>query len=250
MVTLCSYGRRLSRHCIALWAMLGGLVGPIWAADGSGSPSSNSLVPFTSQAAAAEQMIDFNIPAQPLVSALDRFAVISGRSVLFSSTLATGRTASLIRGRYVPIEALRLLLEGTGLAAEEVATGMVVALVIKPASPQALANAAAARAAAEDNLRDFDGLLQASVWAVLCADPRTAQRDYQSLLRFEIDPSGQVQQVRLLGSTGNRQRDVVLVENLSRATIGRPPPPDLRQPVTLLIQPGQDGSTACNVAGA
>lgn len=205
-------------------------------ADGaSGIASSN----------AAGLLIQFDIPAQTLATALDRFAALSGRSALFSSTLAVGRTAPSVHGRYTPLDALRRLLEGTGLTAEEVITGSLSALVVKQASPQALASAAAQRAAAQDRLRAYDSLLQARVWEALCADPRTARQDYQSLLRFQVGAGGQVTGAELLGTTGERRRDAALVSALGRVQIGRAPPPDLAQPVTLLILPPQDGGPAC-----
>ncbi len=193
--------------------------------------------------------IEFDIPALPLADALDRFAVVSGRSALFSSTLVVGRTASPVRGRYRSVDALHLLLEGTGLAAEEVAAVKANALVIRPASPQALANAEASRTAARANLLAYDGLLQARVWQALCADPRTVRHDDQSLLRFEVDATGQVRRVRLLGATSDRRRDAALVDVVAGVRVGRAPPPELAQPVTLLILPPNESAPACD-AGA
>ncbi|MPS26601.1 MAG: hypothetical protein E2576_14620 [Alcaligenaceae bacterium] len=201
------------------------------------------------QAAPAASVIEFDIPALPLADALDRFAVVSGRSALFSSTLAAGRTASPVRGRYRSVDALHLLLEGTGLAAEEVATAQADALVIRPASPKERADAEAARIAARANLLAYDGLLQARVWQALCADPRTMRHDDQSLLRFEVDATGHVHRVRLLGATGDRRRDAALVEVVAGVRVGRAPPPELAQPVTLLILPPHESAPACD-AGA
>jgi len=153
-----------------------------------------------------------------------------------------------LQGLYTPADALRRLLEGTGLTMEEVITGSLSALVVKQADPQVLANAAAQHPAAQDRLLAYDGLLQARVWAALCADPQTARQDYQSLLRVQVGPGGQITGTELLGTTGDRRRDAALVSALRRVQIGHAPPPDLVQPVTLLILPPQDGGPACVVA--
>jgi hypothetical protein len=238
-----AHATTLNRFSVALW-LLCGPAGSPWATESHGAPPHPLQVGNAAQAN-SHTPLDFDIPAQPLAAALDRFAAISGRSALFSSTLVVGRTASPVHGRYTPSDALRRLLEGTGLAVEEVATGSLSALVVKQASPQSIASAATQRAAAQDRLLAYDSLLQSRVWAALCADPEAARQDYQSLLRFQVAPGGQVTDAELLGTTGDRRRDAALVSALRRVQIGRSPPPDLVQPVTLLILPPQDGGPAC-----
>lgn len=243
-----SHAATLNRSLVALW-LLCGPAGSIWATEDSKALPQSLQSGSAAQQAHSGTSFDFDIPTQPLAAALDRFAVVSGRSALFSSTLVVGRMASPVQGRYTPSDALHLLLEGTDLMAEEVITGSLSALVVKQASPQALASAAAQRAATKDRLLAYDSLLQARVWAALCADPETARQDYQSLLRFQVGPGGQVSGAELIGTSGDRRRDAALVSALRRVQIGRAPPPELVQPVTLLILPPQDGGPAC-AAGA
>ncbi|MGF6346870.1 TonB family protein [Variovorax sp. W2I14] len=233
----------LNRSSVALW-LLCGLAGAPWAAEDRRALAQPLEDGYAAQANSSAPL-DFDIPTQPLAAALDQFAATSGRSALFSSTLVVGRTASPVHGRYTPSDALRRLLEGTGLVVEEVTTGSLSALVVKQASPELVASAATQRAAAQDRVRAYDSLLQARVWAALCADPEAARQDYQSLLRFQVAPSGRVTDAELLDSTGDRRRDAALVSTLRRVQIGRSPPPDLVQPVTLLILPPQDGGPVC-----
>lgn len=214
------------------------------AADDTGSPPPPDDPRVTlSSSNPAEPQFDFDLPAQPLASALNRFADVSGRAALFSSTLVAGRTASPVQGRLAPREALQRLLEGTGLAMEEVGAGRVNAFVLKPLGAQAQA-AANARA----RLERYDGMVQARVWDALCADARTAQGDYRSLLRFRVDAAGRVHRAQLLGSTGDTRRDAVLVATLERVRIDRPPPPDMKQPLAMLILPAQAGGPSCEDA--
>ncbi|MBX3497797.1 MAG: STN domain-containing protein, partial [Parvibaculum sp.] len=59
--------------------------------------------------------LDFNIPAQPLGSALNAFAVASGWQVSASSELTIGIEAPGLIGNHTPEQGLRTLLSGTGL---------------------------------------------------------------------------------------------------------------------------------------
>jgi Secretin and TonB N terminus short domain len=61
--------------------------------------------------------MSFDIPAQPLAAALDRYGDATGREVLYNPALTDGRTSEPVNGIFVPATALQLLLVGTGLAA-------------------------------------------------------------------------------------------------------------------------------------
>jgi TonB family protein len=189
--------------------------------------------------------IDFDIPAQALAAALDRFSERSGHSALFSSTLTAGRMSSPVLGRYTPKIALQLLLAGSGLDVEEISTAQVTTFVLKPAARPADAIPTPDPAATLAGLDNYDGLIQAKVWEGICADRRTASGSYRSLLRFQVDAAGRIERARLLGSSGDRRRDRLLLTILQSVQVGRPPPPDMAQPVTMLILPGQDGGPVC-----
>jgi hypothetical protein len=218
-----THAARLNRHRAALW-MLCGLVLPTLAAAGGAAP-----------------LADYDLPAQPLAAALDGFAEVSGRSALFSSALVEGRVSSPVRGRSTPKAALQLLLEGTDLEVEEVSAGQVSALVLKSARPQALA----ADEVAHGSQENYDSLVQSRVWQALCADPRTARSDYRSLLRFRVDAAGRIERVQLLGTSGDARRDAAITGILREVRVGWPPPPGMRQPVAMLILPGEGSGSAC-----
>jgi hypothetical protein len=100
------------------------LIAPSWAADGIDGPGS-------AVSAAAGSPVEFDIPAQSLEDALKRYATATRRATLFRSEIVAGRRSATLHGRYVPEEALRRLLEGTGLSIEQVHTGQAVAFVLK-----------------------------------------------------------------------------------------------------------------------
>jgi len=191
-------------------------------------------------AAGKSPSFEFDIPAQSLASALDRYAVITGNPVLFPSKLAAARNSSAVRGRLEAGIALELLLQGTGLAAEQLHEGGLNTFALKQLSAAEAADGAEATARAEAKRHaseGYDALVQARVWEALCNDAHTTPGSYRALLRFHIDAQGRIRQPRLVSSTGDIRRDSMLTETLGNISIGQPPPTDLMQPLTMLMLP-------------
>ena len=194
------------------------------------------------------RQFDFDIPAQPLDLALDRYAAGSQRPVLFPSELVVGRVSAPVRGRYLPEAALNLLLRGTGLVAEKGHGGPADAFVLSQADASTFV--AVPYAGIDALVRDtrFPALVQARIWRALCDDARTAPGAYRGLLRFRLDTDGRMQDVRLLASTGSARRDIAVVETLRTVQVGRPPSDMAQQPLTMLIVPGdQPGMPRCDM---
>lgn len=96
-----------------------------------------AATPATAQA--AKQTYD--IPAQGLASALQAFARVSGRELLYSTEVVAGKRSAGLRGSYDPPEALTMLLRGTKLRFRATASG---ALLVEPqATGEAIAGSAA-----------------------------------------------------------------------------------------------------------
>jgi len=80
-----------------------------------------ALAPQTRPAAAqaivggAGAVQSFDIPAQPLASALNAFGRQAGLQVTLASSTTRGLTSRAVTGSYAPRQALALMLEGTGL---------------------------------------------------------------------------------------------------------------------------------------
>lgn len=196
-----------------------------------------AAVPSGSEA----QMFQFDIPSQPLDDALNRYASLTERAMLFRSDVVAGRTSSAVRGRYTPEQALSLLLEGTGLAAERTRTGPVEAFALRILGPPAPSMEDALAAAG-----DYPGGVQAGLWDALCSDPRTVPGRYRAVVRFRVDRGGRPGPVELMATTGDARRDAAIVEVLGRLRMP-PPPPGMPQPMTLLILPQSGGDAAACV---
>lgn len=198
----------------------------------SPSPSLAAAAVDGEDTRARSRLLDFDIPAQPLAAALQRYAVTADQTVLFSDALVSGRASAAIRGRLPARAALEALLAGTGLAADDSDPQLNGAFVLRriPASPVE----DIPKSPALD--RRYDGLVQARVFEALCADPRTVPGDYRALLRLQLDREGQLFP-HLVRSTGNVVRDAALLGALGGLRMEHAPPADLRQPLVLVILP-------------
>jgi len=205
-----------------------------WAA-GQGDPLS----------AGGDLRVEFDIPALPLNTALDRFASASGWPILFHSRQVAGRRSSPVSGVLPPAVALRRLLDGTGLVAEREDSGPVDAYVLREPSPSAIEPAGAAAHGVDFG---YGGGVQSAVWRALCAQPRTAPGDYRALIRVWVGADGQVREADLIGSTGEARRDASVVQVLKRVRVAERPPLGLAQPLVFLILPQADSRKRCDAA--
>ncbi|WP_168735269.1 TonB C-terminal domain-containing protein [Pseudothauera rhizosphaerae] len=181
-----------------------------------------------------DTQFDFDIPTQPLEAALDRYAQATGRPTLLPSDLLGGRTSSPVRGRYSAEVGLQMLLQGSGLAAARRRSRLGQTFVLQQAE---VAVGRRSGLAALFGEAGYAGLLQARIWQSLCADARTRPADYSVLLRFLPGTDGRLYDVRLLGSSGDAERDAALLGALQRVRIERAPPPAIaRQALTMMIR--------------
>ncbi|HEY0680712.1 MAG TPA: TonB-dependent receptor [Steroidobacter sp.] len=92
----------------------------------------------SNKTASADQALqEFKIAAQPLSQALREYAQQSGDQVVFYSEIGKGREAPAVEGSYTRQEALRRLLENTGLKYRRVNAKTVAISTDAPARPEA-----------------------------------------------------------------------------------------------------------------
>lgn len=77
-------------------------------------------------APAATSAQSFDIPAQPLATALREFARQSGQELLFSPDVAAEKTTGGIKGTLPPLEALSVLLKNTGINFSTTSKGAIL----------------------------------------------------------------------------------------------------------------------------
>ncbi len=185
----------------------------------------------------------FDIPGQPLASALERYAVISDQTVLFSDDLVAQRRSSAVEGRYTAREALDLLLSGTSLRAERVGLGARASFVLRPVVDEPSPPPNGHVAVTLD--RRHDGLLQRRIWRTLCASALTAPGAYRAVLRLDLDAQGRWTRPRLLSGTGEPRRDAAIVAALQGLPVEAPLPAGQDPTMTLLLLPTAESRAHC-----
>jgi iron complex outermembrane receptor protein len=84
-----------------------------------------ALAIVATPATAQQARYDFNLPAQPLETALEDFARTANQQLIFADADVRGRKAPPVSGTYSPDDALGLLLAGTDLKVRRTASGVV-----------------------------------------------------------------------------------------------------------------------------
>ena len=143
----------------------------------------------------------------------------TGLIAVYDGELAVGRQSNGLRGSYAPEAALQLLLSNSGLVAQFTTTGAFVLLPGQsPATdvntPSMIGLAALARQNAVE--QQYSGLVQSSINQALCGVPETRPGNYRVAMSFRIGLSGEITNLKLLGSTGDRGRDEAIVDTLQR----------------------------------
>lgn len=192
----------------------------------------------------AGNLVAFDLPAEPLAKAIERYSVVSGWQVIYDADLATGRQSGPVKGAYTPAAALRLLLTGTALIAEPMAADGFM-LLPDPAA------AAAAEAVPSDPASLFPqyyGRIQSDLRRAFCADPHIRGGGaYRIALGLWLGSSGGVTRAVALGSTGRSEIDAAFERAARTLSVGSPPP-GFAQPVVILVTP--DLIRQCDAAGA
>jgi hypothetical protein len=204
--------------------------------------------PGFSQAAAASQetTIKFDIEAQPLASALDRYGDATGREVFYDTALAQGRRSGGVKGTFGPVGALQVLLEGTGLSARFMADGSFVLLSTPPLSRQP-----AVRAAPPAVHQRYYARIQENLRDAFCRRSDAQPGRYRVVAVLWIGPYGDVQRVQRLGSAGTIDVDRGIDATLRGLRLDEPPPAGFKQPVLIMIVPQAAGVTiGCRSGGA
>lgn len=185
------------------------------------------------QAVADEKAIDFQIPSQPLPAALVRFGDATGNEALYEGQLTDGRVSGAAEGRLTPAEALRRLLDGTGLVARFVAEGtFVLQLAPQPRSTQSPAH------------RRYYALVQDAVLQAMCRLPEARPGGYRLVTSFWITADGAVEDMLRVGSVGQAATDQLIDRTLRGLRFGEPPPAGFLQPVRVLFVPQGPGVNA------
>jgi len=180
----------------------------------------------------------FDIPAQPLQTALRMYSESTGQAVLFDDSLTLGRRSTGVSGRYGSAEALGVLLEGTGLVAKYSSDHSFTLKLAGAADVQGETGPASNGSADQETeavLERYAGKIQQPIQEALCQSRLTRPGTYRLALQIWIGPSGKVKDIKLLSAPEDASgKEAYVREALARLTL-EPPPKLLPQPITLLL---------------
>jgi len=189
----------------------------------------------------------YDIPVAPLDRALPQFAEQAEIEILFDPHVAAGRVSDPVHGTFVARDALRLLLERSGLMFNFTSARSVV--VYQPGARQF------SDGNQPNSLRlDLDTmsvtaprLIGGGSRAAFMAYAQAAQADIRRILMqahlkapdnaqrtrisTHVDSSGQLFEVEVLRQSGNPAQDKQISSLLTGLQMTRVPPPDLPQPL-------------------
>ncbi|MGY3446466.1 MULTISPECIES: TonB C-terminal domain-containing protein [unclassified Bradyrhizobium] len=181
--------------------------------------------------------ITFDIPSQPLTSALESYGATSRREVLYDARLATGRLSGEVRGVFAPSEALQILLDGTGLVGRLTSENAVVIVPSSPVGGQPATPDGAAPKGDPIMRARYYAVVQERVRDAFCRDTMLRPGRYRIAVQFWLAPTGAVQQTRLLSRSGDARVDSAIQATLRGLKMREVPPPGIAQPLTMVVVP-------------
>lgn len=231
-----AYRRGLPRRLVIVAAIVAALGAMVSAMAASDDPQ--YLAPLR-----------FNIPSQPLASALQAYSTATGVQLLYESSVANGRYSIGVEGDMTRDAALRILLSGTDLTVHYTRVNSVT---LAPAwsdpdnPPAALFNKAdlileplRVRRPTDRNdasqLQAYNGIIRADIQQALRKDAKTRSGSYSAGIKLWIDGPRTVQKTELFRSSGDQERDDAISRLLDGLQISQAPPANTPQPVTIII---------------
>jgi hypothetical protein len=196
--------------------------------------SDNALRAQVSESAGELQ---FDIPSQPLATALREYSRTTGLEVFYDGSLSIGHRSSAVRGAFTPTLGLKTLLRGTGYVARTTEISNAVTIVSAPSVAPLQATFA--------RYDNYFAVLQARLSEALCPADESSRDGKDVTFRFWLSSSGVVSNVELLGEAASSDRREAVAAKLQGLQIGKIPPAGLPQPLTMVIYPPAPGEAEC-----
>ncbi len=191
--------------------------------------------PTAAQQADLGGELEFDIPSQPLASALKAYSVTTRLELFYESTLTDGRRSSPLRGAFTPEAALRRLLAGTAFTVASFGRGTIT--ILPPLRQEARGEELAAIKSKAAEYTPYFARIQEAIRSAFCQTPATQVDASELIVRLWIGASGAIARAELVLSTDADGREQAYAAALRTLVIGEPPPQGMPQPVTLMVLP-------------
>ncbi len=196
----------------------------------------------------------FNIPAEPLIEALQTYSKTTDIQVMFETSSAEGYLSTLVAGEFLPETALQMLLAGTDLRVRYTRSNVITLAPASaldadqpPVHPLALTKPDMALDTLlvsgppehpdQAQLDAYISTVQSDIQKALKKSVRTGKNiDYRLGIKLWIDASRTVQKAELFQSTGNQESDTQVASALQGLTLSHTAPPKTPQPIRFMIE--------------
>jgi hypothetical protein len=191
--------------------------------------------------ASSKQRIAFDISSQPLADALVAYGAATGLEVYYDGGLALGRRSSPVVGSFTPMQGLETLLEGTGYWPRATGADSFTLVLVAQADLPGRLNYSRIH-----QHEQYFAALQDGIAKALCEVDTNF--DKQLIFSFWIAGTGAVYRTEILGTDDNGSGErMAIVDRINGVNIGRPPPADVPQPVTMVVYPpGSEDAAGCS----
>ena len=195
----------------------------------------------------------FNIPAQPLKTALLAYSNVVGNQIIYDARLAEGRQSQPVVGLFAPETALRLLIEGTDLTVRYTSPRDVT--LVATGDVHAAGHVSGVDSADNQGALTLDTLyielppgselipdftfygqtLRLKIKWALAHDSETAYRTLNVRMDIWIGANGHVENLHLLHSSGHVGLDAAILRVIGAIVFEDLPPKGMPQPIRVTI---------------
>lgn len=193
--------------------------------------------------------VPFSIRHQPLVTAMEAFGEVTKAQIVYDTALVSGRQSPGVKGSHTPDEALKLLLDGTGLDGGYRGPNTVFLVSHRPELPTTQPAAYMPdqrQTLALDTLRvealptsefffqSYVLLVENEVKQALRFKDDSVRRPLR--IKVWVDANGTIRQSALFVSSGNQQTDAYVLRRVQGLALQTPPPAGFPNPVHIRIR--------------
>ena len=193
------------------------------------------------QSAPTNRPIEFNISAQPLSSALMAYGEASGFEVIYKTSLVEHTRSGEVVGVLMPSDALRILLDGTGYVARAIEPGV---FTVVQAPTDAIDAVREPDVALRRRLEPYFSTIQPLISKALCRTHRMPMEVHEAVVQFWLGSNGVIARAEVVKNNGELADDQTSTVPLLGTWVPAPPP-DMPQPVTMIVFSPADRAEAC-----
>lgn len=179
-----------------------------------------------------QTLLEFDIPAQPLETALQEYTEVTGLNVLLDRSLIADQHSPGAQGSFTAQQALQQLIVHSGLDAQYASSRTFTLRPRTQQQPKPAQPVPPVALHVSQRVTAFQRTLERAI----CHSDVLPEGNYRMLIQAWLSPQGSVDALRLVKQTDDSQRDKQVLDALRSLTFP-PSSGSMPQPITLLLLP-------------